>query len=534
MLDESIINQLTSIYAPLEQSIDLVQLKSKHSKQLELSELLDNLSECSPSINRISAVDESEVPTFSINVNGRHSGIVFRCVPGGHEFSSLVLAVLNAGELGKWPDEALQSRVRALRGPIEITTYISLSCTNCPDIVQNLNQMALMHENFKHTIVDGSLVPDEIEDLNIQGVPAVFSEGKLLHSGRADFSTLLDKLETEYGSIENNTSNITETKIYDVLILGGGPAGVSAAIYSARKGLKTAVIARKIGGQVNETQTIENLISVPRTTGKDLSASLREHMEEYSIDILENREAVYVEDQDGIKTVHVKGGESFSAPSLIIASGAQWKKLNIPGESDYIGRGVAFCPHCDGPFYKNKDVAVIGGGNSGIEAAIDLAGICKKVTVFEYAENLNADNVLQEAADRLENVEIICNARTTELSGDGSKLTDIHWIDRNSQEQRSLSLDGVFVQIGLNPNSSIVSDLVDLNKNGEIIIDAFCRSSVPGIYAAGDVSSTAYKQIIIAAGEGAKAALTSFDDRIRNSDNVIAAAAAETKPEAVY
>ncbi|GAB6090040.1 alkyl hydroperoxide reductase subunit F [Spirochaeta dissipatitropha] len=534
MLDASIVNQLKSIYAPLEHSIELNQLESKHPKQMELSQLLDDLADCSSSIHRSSADHESEIPAFSIGVNGKHSGIYFRCVPGGHEFSSLVLAVLNAGGLGKWPDEALKSRVRALQGPIEVTTYISLSCTNCPDIVQSLNQMALMHENFQHTIVDGSLVPDEINDLKIQGVPAVFIGGKLLHSGRADFSTLLDKLEIEYGSSEPVITTDHKTEFYDVLILGGGPAGVSAAIYSARKGLKTAVIARKIGGQVNETQAIENFISIPRTVGKDLSASLREHMDEYSIDIRENRDAVYVEDHDGIKTVHVKGGESFAAPSLIIASGAQWKKLNIPGESDYIGRGVAFCPHCDGPFYVGKDVAVIGGGNSGIEAAIDLAGICKKVTVFEYAEKLNADSVLQEAAGRLNNIEIICNARTTELSGDGNKLTSIHWQDRISHEQRSLTLDGVFVQIGLNPNSSIVSDLVDLNKNGEIIIDAYCRSSAPGIYAAGDVSSTAYKQIIIAAGEGAKAALASFDDRIRLGDNEISAAAAGNESEAVY
>ena len=338
------------------------------------------------------------------------------------------------------------------------------------------------------------------EALHIQGVPSVYADGKLIHIGRGEFGELLEKLEATYGS-ENTGQEIPEKK-YDVLIVGGGPAGSSAAIYSARKGLTVAIIAERIGGQVKETVGIENLISIPYTTGSQLADNLRTQVEK-------------MEHTGKEKILSVTGGEKFVAPAIIIATGASWRRLNVPGETDYIGKGVAFCPHCDGPFYKGKHVAVIGGGNSGIEAAIDLAGICSKVTVFEFLEELKADQVLQEKAKSLPNVEILVNSQTTEVVGDKEKVTGIRTKDRTTGNERLFPLDGIFVQIGLAANSSAFKEIVATNRLGEIIIDAHCRTDIPGIYAAGDVSTVPYKQIIISMGEGAKAALSAFEDRIK-------------------
>lgn len=344
-------------------------------------------------------------------------------------------------------------------------------------------------------------------------MPSVYADGKLIHVGRGEFGELLEKLEATYGS-ENTGQEIPEKK-YDVLIVGGGPAGSSAAIYSARKGLKVAIIAERIGGQVKETVGIENLISIPYTTGSQLADNLRTHLQHYPIDLFEHRKVEKMEHTGKEKILSVTGGEKFVAPAIIIATGASWRRLNVPGETDYIGKGVAFCPHCDGPFYKGKHVAVIGGGNSGIEAAIDLAGICSKVTVFEFLEELKADQVLQEKAKSLPNVEILVNSQTTEVVGDKEKVTGIRTKDRTTGNERLFPLDGIFVQIGLAANSSAFKEIVATNRLGEIIIDAHCRTDIPGIYAAGDVSTVPYKQIIISMGEGAKAALSAFEDRIK-------------------
>lgn len=374
--------------------------------------------------------------------------------------------------------------------------------------------MALLNPQITHEMVDGALYQEEVDALKIQGVPSVYANGKLLHVGRGSLGELLQKLEETFGSLPQAGEGPVR-RAFDVLVLGGGPAGASAAIYSARKGLHVAIVAERIGGQVKETVGIENLISVPHTTGAQLADALRSHIKHYPVEIFEDRRIETVELKGEQKTVSVAGGETFTAPSIIIATGASWRKLNVEGEAEYIGRGVAFCPHCDGPFYQGKEVAVIGGGNSGIEAAIDLAGICKKVTVFEFADVSKADQVLQEKAKSLPNVEIFTSSQTTRVIGNGDKVTAIRIKDRTYDEERDIPLDGVFVQIGLAANSAPFRGELDMSPIGEIKIDTFCRTTLPGVYAAGDVSNVPYKQIVIAMGEGAKAALSAFDDRIR-------------------
>lgn len=515
MLDTSLKDQLKNIFAGLEAQYTLEAIVSpQHENRQELTEMLADVAECSDKISY--QMREGKNLEFSLLKDGEPTGIRFRGVPNGHEFTSLLLAILNSDGKGKnFPDASICNRVKALKGPINLTTYVSLTCTNCPDVVQALNAMTTLNPRIHHEMVDGAIYQDEVEALKIQGVPAVFADGKLLHVGRGEFGELLNKLEAQYGIEENNLDK--EEKSYDVLVLGGGPAGSAAAIYSARKGLNVAIIAERIGGQVKETVGIENLISVPETTGSQLADNLRTHIQRYPIDLLEHRRIEKVELIDNKKILSTANGEKFSAPAVIVATGASWRKLNVPGESEYIGRGVAFCPHCDGPFYKGKHVAVVGGGNSGIEAAIDLAGICSKVTVLEFLDNLKADQVLQEKLRSLPNVEVFVSSQTLEVIGNGDKVTGILVKNRVTEETRTIELDGIFVQIGLMPNSGIFHGLIDTNRPGEIVIDAHCRTNVPGIYAAGDVSTVPYKQIIIAMGEGAKAALSAFEDRMRGT-----------------
>jgi len=514
MLDSSIIEQLKQHFASLSSKITLEQTESSASNQAELKELLSEVSSASENIeHKISG--SSEGVQFRVLKDGEPNGIIFRGVPGGHEFTSLILAILNSDGKGKLPDEGIVRRIQALKGPVDLRTYVSLSCTNCPDVVQALNLMATFHPNFTHTMVDGSLAEEEVKKLGIQGVPTVVGDkDQTLHVGKSNLAELLDALEGEFGSEEVSEPS-GEVKEYDVVVIGAGPAGASAAIYSARKGLKTAVAAEKIGGQVKETKGIENLISIPYTEGPNLSADLEKHMRAYDIDLLEHRRVEKVENGE-VRTLYMKGGEIIKARSLIIATGARWRELGVPGEKDYMGRGVAFCPHCDGPFYKGKRVAVVGGGNSGVEAAIDLAGITSHVTLFEFADELKADEVLVKNLQALPNVDIITSARTSEIKGNGEGVTALEYQDRQTEEFKSVELDGVFVQIGLAPNSTVFKDLVETNRFGEIVIDEKCRTSQPGIYAAGDVSTVPFKQIIISMGEGAKAALTAFEDRIRS------------------
>lgn len=513
MLEPALKEQLKGIFAGLEADYTLdIYVSPGHESRSELLELLADVADCTSHIS--CRVNDGEQLRFTLLKDGKQTGITFRGIPNGHEFTSLLLAILNLDGKGKnFPDEQVCNRVKALKGPIRLTTYVSLTCTNCPDVVQALNAMTTLNAAITHEMVDGALYQEEVDALKIQGVPSVFADGKLLHVGRGDFGELLSKLEAQYGIDDSRIE--TTVKNYDVIVAGGGPAGVSAAIYSARKGLRVAIVAERIGGQVKETVGIENLISVSHTTGSELADNLKTHLMQYPVGLLEHRKIESVEIIGKEKQVVTSVGETFSAPALIIATGASWRKLNVPGETEYIGRGVAFCPHCDGPFYKGKHVAVVGGGNSGIEAAIDLAGICSKVTVFEFMDELKADSVLQEKAKSLPNVEIFVSSQTTEVIGNGDKLTALRIKDRKTEEERLVELDGVFVQIGLAANSAAFRDVVEMNRPGEIVIDAHCRTNVPGIYAAGDVSTVPYKQIIIAMGEGAKAALSAFEDRVR-------------------
>ncbi len=514
MLDTSLIEQLQGIFAELKNNYTFeVSVSENHPNRGQLLELLNDVASTS---NRLSVKENSgDALAFDILKNGEKTGIRFRAVPNGHEFTSLLLAILNADGKGKnLPDEFVAKKLKSLKGDIHLTTYMSLTCTNCPDVVQTLNAMAVINPRITHEAVDGAIYKEEADALDLQGVPAVYADGELLHVGRSNFGELLAKLEAHYGTETSGTEEQT-VREYDVIVVGGGPAGSSAAVYSARKGLKIAVIAERVGGQVNETNGIENLISVPKTTGPKLADDLTNHMKEYPIDIFENRSVENIKVKDGLKVVTAQTGEIFTAPALIIATGAGWRRLNVPGEADFIGRGVAFCPHCDGPFYKGKRVAVVGGGNSGIEAAIDLAGICSHVTVFEFLDELKADKVLQEKVKSLPNVNIFLSSQTTEVINNGDKVIGMKVKDRKTGEERFVDLDGVFVQIGLAPNSAAFRDVVNTNRFGEIEIDERARTNVPGIYAAGDVTTVPYKQIIISMGEGAKAALTAFDDRIR-------------------
>ncbi len=492
MLDRDILEQVKTLLAGLKSHYVLrAVLSPGHEKAGELEGFLTDFCSCSPMLELQTEAADGGRLEFAIVKDGAPTGITFRGIPGGHEFTSLLLSLLNADGTGKnLPDGAVAARIRALKGPVRLRTYMSLSCTNCPDVVQALNVVTLMGTDVEHEIVDGGLWQDEVAALGIQGVPSVFADGELLHVGRGDLGVLLDELEAKYGSEGAAQAEPVERR-FDVVVAG------------------------RIGGQVNDTVGIENLISVPATTGASLAAALQEHIGAYPIEVFANRSVEGADFSQPLKSVKAKGGETFVAPAVIIATGASWRRLGVEGESEYIGRGVAFCPHCDGPFYKGRHVAVIGGGNSGIEAAIDLAGICSRVTVLEFAAELRADTVLQDKARSLGNVEILTSRQTVRVVGDGKKVTAIDVRDLNTGEVSTLPLDGVFVQIGLVPASGPFAGLVDINRRGEIVTDGAGRSSVPGVYAAGDVADVPFKQIVIAMGDGATAALSAFDDRVR-------------------
>lgn len=515
MLDQDLLDQLRDVLSPLSSDLVFSVSPSEHESQGELRSLLDGLASASPRLSVHEGGHPSPVPRFTLLRDGAPTGVGFRGVPGGHEFTSLVLAVLNADGRGNLPDQGVQARVKALRGPVRLRTFVSLECTNCPDVVQALNRMALLHPDFQHEMWDGALAPEEVQRLGIQGVPAVFDGDRLVHVGKADFGALLETLEEKLG-VESTTSISSAPLDFDVVVVGGGPAGAAAAIYSARKGLRTAVVAARIGGQVKDTLGIENLISIPYTEGPKLAGDLRGHMTAAGVVVLEDRNVEELVEGEATKELRLRGGEVVRAPQVIWATGAKWRELGVPGEKEHIGRGVAFCPHCDGPFYKGRRVAVVGGGNSGVEAAIDLAGICSEVTLLEFGDTLRADAVLQRKLRSLPNVSVVVSARTTEVVGDGQNVSALRWEDRSTGETREKALDGVFVQIGLAPNSGVVRDLVETNRAGEIVVDGRGRTSRSGIYAAGDVTNSPFKQIVIAMGDGAKVALSAYEDRLRS------------------
>jgi alkyl hydroperoxide reductase subunit F len=517
MLDTNILEQLKTYFSDLGHQIDLVVKTSKHSQQADLLEMLESVASTSNSLD-VKILDVvSDVPSFSLHRDGKATGINFIGIPGGHEFTSLILAILNSAGKGKQPDAGLVNRIKQLKGGVHIRTFISLTCENCPDVVQALNQLALAHGSIEHTMIDGQFAQEELARLNVQGVPSVIIGDDLLHSGRATLLDLLSKLEGKLGKDIAASIKPVDLGHFDVAVLGGGPAGASSAIYSVRKGLRTAIVAEKLGGQVQETKGIENLISVIYTEGPQLTANLDQHLRSYPVEVFEHRRVQHVKVlENGRKHIELDSGEHLTTESLIVATGAKWRELGVPGEKEYIGRGVAFCPHCDGPYYKNKKVSVVGGGNSGVEAAIDLAGIASEVVLFEFVDKLKADDVLVKKLQTLPNVKVITNAKTTAVLGNGEKVVAMTYEDRATGDSHRVDLDGVFVQIGLSPNSSLVKNIVETNKFGEIIVDEKGRTNAKGVYAAGDVTTVPYKQIVIAMGEGAKVALTAFEDRMRS------------------
>lgn len=522
MIDQDMKEQLKTVFEKLEGAVELAVELSQHADQAELLDLLEGIASTNP--NKITVTKNlnpgmtSLIPRFKVIHNGKPTGITFSGIPGGHEFTSLILAILNSDNKGKMPDPMLADRIRRLKGPIKLRTFISLTCENCPDVVQALNQMAILNPDIEHEMIDGAYAQDEVTKLNIQGVPSVVNNGELMHSGRINFLDLLGKLETTFGVNETpSDQKPRDLGEFDVVVVGGGPAGVSAAIYAVRKGLKTALITEKIGGQVQETRGIENLISVTYTEGPQLAGQLAQHLASYPVQLLEHRRVKTVHKEGSPKLVELESNETLRTKALIVATGAKWRELGVPGEKEYIGRGVAFCPHCDGPFYKGKKVAVIGGGNSGVEAAIDLAGIVREVILIEYNATLKADQILVNKLKSLSNVTILTNAKTKQIHGDGQKVHTLEFEDRANGEAKKVELDGVFVQIGLLPNSQFLKNVVELTPYGEIIVDQKGRTSVKGIYAAGDVTTTPYKQIVIAIGEGAKAGLAAFEDAMLHS-----------------
>ncbi len=515
MFDSEMLEQLQSVFSKLENPVVLRINRSSHPDQAKLQEMLKELAGTSKNILLEESSEVSETPYFIFIYNGKPNGISFRGIPGGHEFSSLVLSILYSDGKGKQPDVGIASRIRNLRGPIRIKTYISLSCENCPEVIQALNLMTTLHADFQHEMIDGGIAQNEIESLGIQGVPSVVLDGKMIHSGKIQLLDLLGKLEGIFGKTSPNMSGKEENLgIFDVAVIGGGPAGASAAIYSARKGLRTALIAEKFGGQLQETKGIENMISIPYTEGVKLAAQLSQHVSAYPIQVLEYRRVSKIS-ADALKRIQLESGEFLDAKAVIIATGAKWRELGIPGEKENIGQGVAFCAHCDGPFYKEKKVAVVGGGNSGVEAAIDLAGIAREVILLEYSDQLRADRVLIEKLKTLSNTSIVTHAKSTQIIGDEKKVVGLEYLDRRTDQLQKIDLDGVFVQIGLLPNTQFVKDLLELTRFGEIVVDPKGRTSVSGIYAAGDVTTIPFKQIVTAMGDGAKVALTAFEDRVR-------------------
>lgn len=518
MITKDIITALQQYTQNMTAPLSFVLQTGEHSKRAELLQFLTDFSTAN---SLISVVEQDLSDTlrsplsFTLLVNNEPTGVIFSGIPSGHEFNSLVLAVLNATGTPIKLDEGLQQIIKRVDVPLKFEAYISLSCHNCPDVVQALNQFALLNPHIQAEMIDGGLYPDLIEQNNIQGVPSVYLNGEVFANGKIDTGALIEKLLALYPQLSQQSADAPALPLQDVTVLGGGPAGVSAAIYAARKGLNVTVIAERFGGQVKDTMGIENLISISSTTGPALTGAMMHHLNDYEVTLKEHLRVERIE-PGHIKTLTLSSGEQIQSKSVIIATGAKWRELGVPGEKENIGNGVAYCPHCDGPFFKGKDVAVIGGGNSGIEAALDLAGIVKSVTVFEFLPELKADKVLVDQLAKRKNVTIIKNAASKEVLATNGKVTALQYEDRVTGEIHEQALDGIFVQIGLLPNSQIAEGVVELSPYKEIIINERGETSQPGIFAAGDVSTVPYKQIVISMGEGAKASLSAFDYLLKN------------------
>ncbi|MDD2987760.1 MAG: alkyl hydroperoxide reductase subunit F [Zoogloea sp.] len=514
MLDATIKTQLKAYLEKLQRPIELVASLDESAKAEELRGLLKDIAELSPKVALRDNGTHTLRPSFGVAEPGEAPRIHFAGIPMGHEFTSLVLALLQTGGHPPKVDQAVIDQIKALPGKFAFETFISLSCHNCPDVVQALNLMAVLNPGVTSTMIDGALFQDVVNERKIMAVPTVFLNGESFGQGRMTIEEILAKVDT--GAAARAAEEICAKEAFDVLVVGGGPAGAAAAIYAARKGIRTGVVAERFGGQVMDTLGIENFISVKETEGPKLAAALEQHVKQYEVDLMTLQKATKLVAGDLIE-IQLENGATLKSKSVILSTGARWREMNVPGEKEYKAKGVCFCPHCDGPLFKGKRVAVIGGGNSGVEAAIDLAGIVAHVTLLEFADTLRADAVLQKKLYSLPNVTVIKSALTTEVTGDGQKVTGIRYKDRVSGAEQLVELEGIFVQIGLLPNTDWLKGAIELSDRGEVIIDAKGATSLPGVFAAGDCTTVPYKQIIIAMGAGATASLSAFDHLIRSS-----------------
>ncbi|KZD39844.1 MULTISPECIES: alkyl hydroperoxide reductase subunit F [Bacillus cereus group] len=507
ILDADIKTQLSQYLQLMENDILLKVSAGDDNVSKDMLSLVDELATMSSKIT-VEKVELERTPSFSVNRPGEDTGVVFAGIPLGHEFTSLVLALLQVSGRAPKVEQKLIDQIKNIQGEYHFESYISLSCHNCPDVVQALNVMSVLNSGITHTMIDGAAFKEEVESKDIMAVPTVYLNGESFGSGRMTLEEILAKMGNG-----PDASELSDKDPYDVLVVGGGPAGASAAIYAARKGIRTGIVAERFGGQVMDTMGIENFISVKRTEGPKLVASLEEHVKEYDIDVMNLQRAKRLEKKELIE-VELENGAILKSKSVIVSTGARWRNVGVPGEAEFKNKGVAYCPHCDGPLFIGKDVAVIGGGNSGIEAAIDLAGIVKHVTVLEFMPELKADAVLQERLNSLPNVTVLKNVQTKEITGT-DKVNGISYIDRETEEVHHVELQGVFVQIGLVPNTDWLGETVE-RARGEIVTDKHGATNVPGVFAAGDCTNNPYKQIIISMGSGANAALGAFDYLIRN------------------
>ncbi len=515
VLDANATAQLKAYLGNLRRPIELVGTLDDSPKSAETRALLEEIAALSDKVTaRFDGTDE-RVPSFIIRAEDGASQTTFAGLPMGHEFTSLVLALLHVGGHPPKEDADLLDQVRSHEGPLHFETFFSVTCQSCPEVVQALNIMAALNPNISHVAIDGALFKDEVERRQVMAVPAVFLNGQSFGSGRMDLAQIVAKLDTNASA--RAAEKIAAKEPFEVLIVGGGPAGAAAAIYAARKGIRTGVLAERFGGQVLDTMGIENFISVQYTEGPKLAAQLENHVKEYEVDImnLQTATALVPAGADGLHEIRLENGASVKSKTVILSTGARWRQMGAPGEDEYRNKGVAYCPHCDGPLFKGKRTAVIGGGNSGVEAAIDLAGIVAHVTLIEFDSQLRADAVLQNKLRSMPNVTIITSALTTQVLGDGAKVTGLIYKDRETDETHTVELEGIFVQIGLVPNTEWLKGTIDLSPRGEIEVDARGATSIPGVFAAGDVTTVPYKQIVIAMGEGSKAGLSAFDYLIR-------------------
>jgi alkyl hydroperoxide reductase subunit F len=516
MLDAATTTQLKSYLANLRTSVELVATLDDSAKSAEMRALVEAVAAQSELVSARYDGNAARVPSFAIRRADGTAETHFAGIPLGHEFTSLVLALLHMGGHPPKEEADLLDSVKALEGDFRFETFFSLSCQNCPDVVQAINIMAALNPNVHHVAIDGALFREEVETRTVMAVPAVYLNGEPFGQGRMDLAQIMAKLDT--GAVARAAEKIAAKEPFDVLVVGGGPAGAAAAIYAARKGIRTGVVAERFGGQVLDTMGIENFISVSHTEGPKLAAQLEQHVKDYDVDImnLQIASALVPAETGGLHEVKLASGASLKAKTVILSTGARWRQMGVPGEDAYRNKGVAYCPHCDGPLFKGKRTAVIGGGNSGVEAAIDLAGIVAHVTLIEFDPQLRADAVLQAKLNSMPNVTVITSALTTKVLGDGEKVIGLTYKNRETDELHTVDLEGIFVQIGLVPNTEFLKGAVALSPRGEVEVDARGATNIPGVFAAGDCTTVPYKQIIIAMGEGSKASLSAFDHLIRS------------------